>query len=83
MSILIGHRKNFETLLRAAADGKLCLVECKDAKTGEYRAVIAAVSRTNDDWVQFAPFGHMAEGNPYVDYVDPVTSMEQDEEKLQ
>jgi hypothetical protein len=33
-------RENFETLLRAAADGNLALMECADALTGEPRYVI-------------------------------------------
>ncbi|MGO4843391.1 DUF6117 family protein, partial [Rhizobiaceae sp. 2RAB30] len=36
-------RTNFNTLLRAAGDGNLALMECADALTGEKRYVIAAV----------------------------------------
>ena len=38
-------RANFDTLLRAAADGALALMECLDAKTREPRYVVCAVGR--------------------------------------
>lgn len=63
-------RANFETLLRAAANGDLALIECADSATGETRYVIAAVGRENDNYL-FTPFGHLAEGNPYKAYRPP------------
>jgi hypothetical protein len=56
MSIPDHARVNFETLLRAATDGNLALLECTDAVTGESRYVICAVAREGDDYV-FTPFG--------------------------
>lgn len=70
MSIPDHARANFETLLRAAADGNLALMECIDAATGIPRYVICAVGRDGEDLV-FTPFGHLAEGNPYEAYVPP------------
>jgi Family of unknown function (DUF6117) len=61
---------NFETLLRAAADGNLALMECADAVTGEPRYVICAVGRDGADFV-FTPFGHLADGNPFDAYLPP------------
>ncbi len=63
-------RTNFNTLLRAAGDGNLALMECADALTGEKRYVIAAVGRDGGDYV-FTPFGHLADGNPYEAYLPP------------
>lgn len=60
-------KENFQTLLRAAQDGNLALMECADAATGAARYVICAVGRDNDDYV-FTPFGHLAEVNPYEAY---------------
>jgi hypothetical protein len=40
---------NFDTLLRAASDGNLALMECSDAVTGEPRYVICAVGREGTD----------------------------------
>lgn len=68
-------RANFETLLRAAADGNLALMECADALTGEPRYIICAVGRDRGDLVS-TPFGHLADGNPFDAYLtpsDPVT----------
>jgi hypothetical protein len=55
---------------RAAADGNLALMECNDAVTGEPRYVICAVGRDGTDFV-FAPFGHLADGNPFDAYLPP------------
>lgn len=58
-----------QTLLRAAADGNLALVECADPSTGQLRYVVCAVGWEGTDYV-FTPFGHLADGNPY-DASDP------------
>ncbi len=68
MSIPAYASANFQTLLRAAADGHLALMECADAATGEPRYVICAVGRDGTD---FTPFGHLADGNPYDAYAPP------------
>ena len=61
---------NFQTLLRAANDGNLALMECTDAITGERRYVVCAVGREGTDFL-FTPFGHLADGNPFDAYVPP------------
>lgn len=63
-------RANFQTLLRAASDGNLALMECLDAQCGEIRYVICAVGRDGSDMVM-TPFGHLADGNPYDSYLPP------------
>lgn len=63
-------RTNFDTLLRAAADGNLALIECLDASTREPRYVLCAVRRSVGEYV-FTPFGHLADGNPYDAYLPP------------
>ena len=68
MSIPDHARSNFQTLLRAAGDGNLALMECADAATGQRRYVICAVGREGADYV-FTPFGHLADGNPYDAYL--------------
>jgi hypothetical protein len=70
MSIPDHARANFETLLHAAADGNLALMECADANTAEPRYVICAVSHDGGDYA-FTPFGHLADGNPYDAYLPP------------
>lgn len=63
-------RTNFDTLLRAAGDGNLALMECLDATTREPRYVVCAVGRIDGEFV-FTPFGHLANGNPYDAYLPP------------
>ena len=70
MSIPDHARANFQTLLRAAADGNLALLECADAETGAVRYVICAVGRDVGEFL-FTPFGHLADGNPYEAYRPP------------
>ena len=65
---------NFDTLLRAASDGNLALIECTDAVTGEPRYVLCAVGREGTDHV-FTPFGHLADGNPYDAYLPPAETL--------
>ncbi len=77
MSIPDHARANFQTLLRAAADGNLALMECTDAVTGETRHVICAVGRDGADFV-FTPFGHLAEGSPYDAYMPPSSTLRDD-----
>lgn len=64
-------RDNFNTLLHAAENGQLALMECKDAMSGQPRYVICAVNRDADDFA-FVPFGHLeSEMNPYDRYLPP------------
>ncbi|KIZ44511.1 MULTISPECIES: DUF6117 family protein [Rhodopseudomonas] len=70
MSIPDHARANFQTLLRAAVDGNLALLECADAETGAVRYVICAVGRDAGEFL-FTPFGHLADGNPYEAYRPP------------
>lgn len=73
MAIPEAYRRNFETLLRVAADGNLALMECRDAVTGIPRYVVCAVGRANgvDGDYMMTPFGHLHDGNPYEAYRPP------------
>ena len=64
-------RTNFNTLLRAAGDGNLALMECLDAVTRERRYVVCADGRAADGDFVMTPFGHLADGNPYDAYLPP------------
>ena len=70
MAIPDAYARNFDTLLRAAADGNLALLECTDAVTGVPRYVICAVGRADGDYVR-TPFGHLHDGNPFDAYLPP------------
>ncbi|MBB4402997.1 DUF6117 family protein [Agrobacterium radiobacter] len=80
MTIPTYAQTNFRTLLRAAADGNLALMECLDARTREPRYVLCAVGHDGTDRV-FTPFGHLAfrglfsarpQGSSRVSDTDPV-----------
>jgi len=70
MAIPEPYRRNFQTLLDAAADGNLALMECTDAMSGAPRYVITAVGRMGGDFIM-TPFGHLHDGNPYEAYRPP------------
>lgn len=70
MAIPDPYRRNFETLLRAADDKALALMECQDAETGVTRYVICAVGFDGSAYL-ITPFGHLCDGNPYEVYVAP------------
>lgn len=69
-------REKFDLIVGAAKRGNLTLVESKDAKTGEYRAVLAATFAVYDGF-EIYPIGHL-NPNAIDDYVDPHAAMEQD-----
>lgn len=70
MAIPEAYVRNFRTMMRAASNGDLSLMECMDAVTGEPRYVLCAVSLQGNDYVM-TPFGHLHDGNPYEAYVPP------------
>lgn len=70
MSIPDHIQTNFDTLLRAASNGHLALMECQDALTGAPRFVLCAVGRDGEAFL-FTPFGHLAEDDPYQAYSPP------------
>jgi hypothetical protein len=67
MAIPDHHSRNFQTLLRAAQDGNLALMECTDSVTGEPKYVLCAVGRDGEAYIM-TPFGHLCEGDPYLAY---------------
>jgi hypothetical protein len=70
MAIPEPFRRNFDTLLRAAEQGDLALLECTDAATVHPRYVICAVGFDGSEYL-VTPLGHLHEGNPYEAYVPP------------
>lgn len=75
MSIPKHVRTNFNTLLEAAKEGHLALVECVDAKTNETRHVLCAVHENAEGEFDFTPFGHMCpDDNPFDAYIPPETA---------
>ena len=74
-------RTNFQTLLRAARDGNLALMECLDAASAEHRYVICAVGRDGTDYVM-TPLGQLADGNPYDAYLPPALDDRHDGEPV-
>lgn len=70
MALKKGDSANFNTMLKAATNGALCLMECTDKATGRYVAVICAVNRPDGDDYEMVPIARLFGGNPY-DELDP------------
>jgi hypothetical protein len=66
---------NLDTLITAAKNGDLCLVECKLISTGETVAAICAAHQGDDGTVEVTPFGVMLAGNPYEMLTPPCPSV--------
>lgn len=64
-------RRNFQTLLNAAADGNLALMECSDVTSGVQHYVVVAAGYSDGDYI-VTPFCHLNDGNPYDAYHPPV-----------
>ena len=80
MALLEGHKTNFNTLLDAFKAGRVALVECKDAKTGEPVAVLCAVNEEEDAQIGMVPFARMFNGDPYEELIDPFAAEVADRE---
>ena len=65
MALGIGHKKNFDTLVKAVRAGDVALMECEMAVTGETVAVMCAVVEVSAGEVEFFPFARMFNDNPY------------------
>jgi len=63
-------KTNFQTLLTAARNGDLALLECTDKATGNPVYVICAVNAGPDGLYSMTPLAKMFDGNPY-DEVGP------------
>ncbi|NLA66718.1 MAG: long-chain fatty acid--CoA ligase [Gammaproteobacteria bacterium] len=70
MALSKDYRHNFNTLLKAAKNDALALMECTDAATGEPRAVLCAVNVVDGEY-EMVPFGHLCPGDPYKAYLPP------------
>jgi len=70
MSLKDADIANFQTILDAARVNRLALVESRCVKTGEYRALVCAMSDDGDN-ILCVPLAQMVTGNPFEDYLDP------------
>lgn len=68
--ICMALQPNLSTLISAAKNGDLCLMECHLKSTGEQVAAICAAGGSPEETV-FTPFGVMLCGNPYEMLIPP------------
>ena len=77
MSLLPGHRTNFDTLRQAALNNDLALMDCRHRDTGEPIAVLCAANRLPRGEIGFVPLAMLFNDNPY-DFLVPPTASESD-----
>ncbi len=77
MSLLPGHRSNFDTLRQAALNNDLALMDCRHRDTGEPIAVLCAANRLSRGEIDFVPLAMLFNNNPY-DFLVPPTASETD-----
>ena len=70
MAIATGYKSNLNTLVRAANDGNLALVECTDQATGNTVITVCAMSFDGDEYTM-VPLAKMFDGDPYVELYPP------------
>jgi len=70
MKLSRSSRANFETLQAACNAGRLALLDCQDAKTGESVPVIVAVNLEGQEY-EFVPLARLRVGNPYDEFRPP------------
>ena len=65
-----GHAPNLDTIVRAAMNDHLALLEVRDRSTGTIRTALVAVNREANGDYSFVPFALMIDGNPF-ELLDP------------
>lgn len=60
----VGHKKNLATLIRAAKQGRLAIVECQRKDTKATINVICAIGNDGEEF-NIVPFAQLFDGNPY------------------
>lgn len=70
MKIEEHHKANFNTLLRAANDGNLALLDVLDTQTGKPARALCAVEHDGKSYT-FVPLATMIEDDPYERYAPP------------
>jgi len=70
MRLSKGIKANFRTLQSACKAGRLAVLDCQDAKTGESIPVIVALNGDGQD-CEFVPLARMFVGNPYEELKPP------------
>lgn len=74
MAIQMAYKSNFETLVKAAKNGDLCLMECTDKITGKIVNTVCICMITfldNQEQYTFLPVAKMFDSNPYEELNPP------------
>lgn len=65
------YKINFRTMLMAAENDDLCLMECTETATGKPVMAICMVNRNERGEYEMVPVARMFDGNPYEELTPP------------
>lgn len=65
-----GYKHNFGMLVKAVKNGDVCLVECKDVKTGVPVITVCAVHEVDGEF-EAVPLAKLFDGDPYEELIPP------------
>ena len=71
MALAKGHRKNLDTIIRAADARDLAVLECRDRLTLAPVPVLVAVHQDDAGQYIFTPLARMFTSNPYEELLGP------------
>jgi hypothetical protein len=71
MAISDGYVSNLETIIKAAEDGSLALLECTDMVTGKIIIAVCAINIEAGGNFSAVPLAKMFDGNPYEELNPP------------
>ena len=71
MALAKGHRKNLDTIIRAATARDLAVLECQDRLTRAPVPVLVAIHQDDEGQFVFTPLARMFMGNPYEELIGP------------
>ncbi len=71
MTLAIGHQTNLDTIIRAANNRDLAVVECQDKFTREPVPVLAAIYQDASGEYVITPLARLFTGNPYAELLGP------------
>ena len=71
MTLEIGHKTNLDTIIRAADNGDLAVLECMDRLSHQPVSVLVAVHQDAAGQYVITPLARMFTGNPYAELLGP------------
>jgi hypothetical protein len=76
-----GYKTNLETIIKAAKNGDLALVECTDKKSGRPVIALCAIGFDGKEYI-ITPMAKLFDGNPFEELNPPTELKNQTKRRL-